>query len=55
MVQLWRKKQEQGLDNSDDAPRARVSGKPPVLLALRSSTPFIALTVGLGVLVDLAG
>lgn len=30
-------------------------GRPPLFLAFRSSTPFIALTVGLGVLVDLAG
>ncbi|ORY87390.1 major facilitator superfamily domain-containing protein [Leucosporidium creatinivorum] len=32
-----------------------VRGRPPFLLGIRSSTPFIALTVGLGVMVDLAG
>lgn len=35
--------------------KRKVSGRPPYFLALRSSTPFIALTVGLGVLVDLSG
>ncbi|SCZ90569.1 BZ3500_MvSof-1268-A1-R1_Chr9g10882 [Microbotryum saponariae] len=32
-----------------------LTGRPPFLLGLRSSTPYIALTVGVGVLVDLSG
>ncbi|KAI5475475.1 MFS multidrug transporter [Pseudohyphozyma bogoriensis] len=32
-----------------------MKGKPPFLLGLRSSTAFITLTVGLGVMTDLAG
>lgn len=30
-------------------------GRPPFLLGYRTSTPFITLTVGLGILVDLSG